>query len=463
MSTKTTLFLIVGLALAIRLLFLEHNYFWIDEQQSALSANGISTNTTLGSNSFSSLDVKNEKTLGNMVKANIDRDSGNGILYSLVLFSWTDLFGNTALSTRLVSVIFSLFTVILIFYFTNAHYRDGTAGRFAALLFSVHPMAITSAQEARSYSMAIFFITLSVFLFLNIIQGREKTRGWAVIGYGISSGLALLSHYLTLYILVAEVIIATLFLRDFTVWRKVVMAGLIALFVLITWMSLGGWEGIQIMGERNENYIRLSNQDPTHSFYGKATASSTLAGVIQVLTNLFGVSFQNGGMRIRESLPFFIPLLLVIISYRKIFKQQLSTYLPLSILIFSAPLFAVLLSVRSGHMVSFQSLYANFSVPFVCIFFGLLMAKIVDTNHVINKISVVLYLLIIISSSIVVFANDRHEGNHSTNPEMVAHQIESNYVKGDTVTFKSWEEALLVNMYFKNEEIIQQVKADHTH
>lgn len=70
-------------------------------------------------------------------------------LYYLTLKSWSSVFGYSEIGLRSLSVLLSLFSVILVFRFY---------GFWPSLLLSVNPLFLYYSQEARMYSMVTLFV-----------------------------------------------------------------------------------------------------------------------------------------------------------------------------------------------------------------------------------------------------------------------------------------------------------------
>jgi len=81
------------------------------------------------------------------------------------------LFGVNKFAARLPSVIFNIFSVILI-YFVGSHFFDRKTGLIAALLMGIAPFEIVWARTCRMYSMYQFFYLCSVFSFYKGFEGK---------------------------------------------------------------------------------------------------------------------------------------------------------------------------------------------------------------------------------------------------------------------------------------------------
>ena len=227
--------------------------------------------------------------------------------------------------------------------------------------------------------------------------------------------------------------------------------------LLLVWMLNGGIEGIKFMSARGEMYVKLSQADPDNPFYGEANFRTIATGFFQMVTHMLGIGFQYSGLRIRETLPFLlVPLLLVYLNRRKL-NEHRRLLIILLIFALAAPLFAVLLALLTGHTVSFQVLYTNFSVPFVCLILALIIQITWRNGNLTGRILIAVYCLMMIFSASIVMVTERHHAGGDRNLEADARKMESNYQPGDTLIFATSQEALLRNLYFRNPAIFQKV------
>lgn len=148
----------------------------------------------------------------------------NQILYYLVLRPWHHL-GESEATLRSFSALFSTCAVAL----TCALGRRlfGTAaGVAAAAVLSIHWLAIGTAQEARSYGLTVFLVTLAA-LFLERVVASDRRRD--VVGWSLASGLALYAHFFAIFPVFAQVISLPLAGRGSAVRRRPVAAGALAI------------------------------------------------------------------------------------------------------------------------------------------------------------------------------------------------------------------------------------------
>ena len=86
-------------------------------------------------------------------------------LYYLLLHFWTRLFGETESAVRMLSVVFSVLTVFVIYHLALKLFDRRTA-IFTALLTTLSPLQVFYAQETRMYAQLACLSTISVYLFL---------------------------------------------------------------------------------------------------------------------------------------------------------------------------------------------------------------------------------------------------------------------------------------------------------
>lgn len=122
-------------------------------------------------------------------------------LYPVLLNRWMSLFGESDLAIRSLSALFSLSSILAVFWLTRLLFGAGPA-LFAALLQAVSPFDIHYAQEARMYSLTILLSSLSCATFFKLLGTRRlSAKTWATLFVYAGSTWALInSHYTALFI-----------------------------------------------------------------------------------------------------------------------------------------------------------------------------------------------------------------------------------------------------------------------
>lgn len=197
---------ILVLGAALRLLYLGHFSYWLDESESVFFAR-------LHWPAFVSMVV---------------HDEANMTLYYLLLRPWL-LLGTGEAAVRSLSVIFSVATIPLL-YALAARMFGVRVGLIAALLVAVNEYHVAYAQEARGYSLLLFLLTIAALSYVAGVERPTRTR-W--ITYTVASVLAVYSHFFAIFVLAAQWA-SLVFLRPRDVpWKPLLASALvIGLFLL---------------------------------------------------------------------------------------------------------------------------------------------------------------------------------------------------------------------------------------
>lgn len=110
-------------------------------------------------------------------------------LYHVILHFWQLYFGNSLFTVRLLSLLFLLATIPVVYVLGKQVLRPGWA-LFAASVYSFLPFMNWYGNEGRMYTLLAFFATLSQLYFVRIIQGKKSWRG-----YGLTAIVGAYSHY----------------------------------------------------------------------------------------------------------------------------------------------------------------------------------------------------------------------------------------------------------------------------
>jgi 4-amino-4-deoxy-L-arabinose transferase-like glycosyltransferase len=109
----------------------------------------------------------------------------------------TSLFGETVFGIRIMAIIFSTLSSIVLYYFGKRVFDDRT-GLLSAILIQVIPLFAVYGVIFTIDSPLIFFWTLSLYLFWEVINQPEPSSSKARIQWsmlGLSVGLGLLTKY----------------------------------------------------------------------------------------------------------------------------------------------------------------------------------------------------------------------------------------------------------------------------
>jgi hypothetical protein len=120
-------------------------------------------------------------------------------LYDVVTMGFFRVFGVSVVSARLVSVVFSLLSLWVVFELASRMY-GAKAGLVASVLLGLFPGYFWLSQVAMIETMLVFFFTASLFFFFSWLRSRQDKM--LVFG-GLALGLGFLTKY---QVLVAGVV-----------------------------------------------------------------------------------------------------------------------------------------------------------------------------------------------------------------------------------------------------------------
>jgi len=140
--------------------------------------------------------------------------------YNPPLFYWIEhfmlYFGNNEFILRFAPAVIGTSTIPLI-YFLGKIFLDRNCGIVMAALITISPFHITYSQEARAYTMMLFFLTLALIFFFKALQ-TNAVRSWVL--FGVFSGFAFWTHFYAI-IPVISLFIVALGLNARKIWNEV--------------------------------------------------------------------------------------------------------------------------------------------------------------------------------------------------------------------------------------------------
>lgn len=131
----------------------------------------IDKNSGLWFDEMSTYIFSSEKFPFGILKTLLNHDA-HMPLYYLCLNLWMKLFGNSDILLRLFSVIFGVLTIPALYYLGKT-YKSKKFGYLVATLGCLSPVLIYYSQEVRFYSAVVFLSTLSLLLFLKLLDSKK--------------------------------------------------------------------------------------------------------------------------------------------------------------------------------------------------------------------------------------------------------------------------------------------------
>jgi len=127
-------------------------------------------------------------------------------LHILLLHLWMKVFGKSAISARMLSLIFGMLTIYFSYLLSTLVFSKPTYKLLTALFVSINPLLILYSQEARNYSMLTTFTVAAIYFTFRM---NSKARLKVYLYFILFSLLGLYTHNL-FTIIMASITIATL-------------------------------------------------------------------------------------------------------------------------------------------------------------------------------------------------------------------------------------------------------------
>lgn len=122
-------------------------------------------------------------------------------LYYLLLHYWIKLCGDTEAAARMLSALFGILAILVI-YRLAALLFDRATGLLSALLLALSLFHIEFAQEARMYALLALLSLCSLYFFLKLFD--EEARASALVAYVLTTSLLIHTHVYGFFIIIAE-------------------------------------------------------------------------------------------------------------------------------------------------------------------------------------------------------------------------------------------------------------------
>lgn len=242
-------------------------------------------------------------------------------LYYILLKTTVLILGDSDLSLRLLSVLFGLTSIVIMYYFTKDIFDIKTA-RITSILYATSYFLIYYAQEARSYTLLISLSLLSVYLFYKCLN-KNKITYWVL--YSLVSILAIYTHYFMGFILLFEGIYFLIFIKKN---KKIILSWILSSLSIV--LAFSYWIFNVLLksdflnpktNQSNISWIVKPNLDSIYQLFNNFTGNLIGHNIFALLVFLTFLllfilnkdSFKEKGYIL---LYFFFPLTLVfLISY----------------------------------------------------------------------------------------------------------------------------------------------------
>jgi len=157
-------------------------------------------------------------------------------LYYFLLHYWIIVFGTSESTVRLLSVLFGVLAIPMIYVVGRQLFNKET-GLVGALILALSSFNIYYSQETRMYSLMALLALLSMYFFWRFLRQSNLVSS---VGYVLSTTLLVYTHYYSWFVVIAQnIYVVTLLLlskhrayrlRDWAVLQAIVVA------LFVPWM-----------------------------------------------------------------------------------------------------------------------------------------------------------------------------------------------------------------------------------
>lgn len=167
-------------------------------------------------------------------------------LYYVLLDIWTALFGYAEWSVRLLSTVFGICTIIVIYRIGSELYTE-RIGLLSAGILSVSPFHIWYAQEARMYTLFALLASLSFLFFIKSLGSDTDYKYVALyIGSTVTAGY---THVFGLFVILSQFI--------FVITEELVSAEGIDRTTVVRWATIQAAVGVLLLPYLRILLVRL--------------------------------------------------------------------------------------------------------------------------------------------------------------------------------------------------------------
>ncbi|WP_181404501.1 ArnT family glycosyltransferase [Asticcacaulis tiandongensis] len=188
------------------------------------------------------------------------------------LIHLTTLIGGNGEAFVRLSAPFLHFGTALLLWATGRRWFNDATGALAALVYSFMPAVVLSSAIISTDAPLLFFLSLSLYIYVRLIEGAADARLKTALALGAAFGLAFLSKYACLYFLIGASAHALLSPRVRKSWSWLSLAAFAAAFALVIspnllWNAAHGFQTVSHTADNaNWQASRMFNLDSLTAF-----------------------------------------------------------------------------------------------------------------------------------------------------------------------------------------------------
>lgn len=203
---KALIIVVLALGICFRCVNLEGKVFWVDEVATAIRVAGYTRAEV--TEAIAQMPTISVETLRGFQRINPQKNFADSLaalskspehapLYFILTRLWTQLWGSSITTLRSLSTVFSVVSLVGVFWLARELFLSQSTAAIALALLSVSPFFISYAQEARPYSL---WTALLLFCAIALLRANRlnTASAWAV--YSLTLALNFYTSLLSLLV-----------------------------------------------------------------------------------------------------------------------------------------------------------------------------------------------------------------------------------------------------------------------
>lgn len=423
---------------------------WYDETISVLCSKGINYDTPVSLASACNLNgstIQQLNTSSNVFTATV-LDNGNSFLYNISLHWFTGIFGNSLSSYMLFSKLCAIASLIGLYLLCGLLWGNSVFTSLAVILLLADNNFTGMSHEVRAYSMATCLVTFAILYCYKFIYQASKPLYLFLTG--LFAVAAILSHFLTVYIILVILIalVVTKKAALFSIKNIVAMAIPFTIAGIFFYFSI---KGLQVMSHQN---AKIQAKALATGFSLSEVAARTMRFTAINFKAVFPTIFNNAVV-VAVSFLFIVGLYIASIK-TAIGDVQKRNLRLLFILGASGSVFLALLCVKSHHYTALYYRYFSFCIPFATLSIVYALYLLSQSPRIPKlATSTVSGIVLLPAVGLFLLTLQKNNPQLTFNHVAVANQILRNNIA--TIEVPNWEDALLVQCFLPKEYKINYV------
>jgi len=434
---KINLFILFACMLLVLLLPFKKEV-WYDETISMMCSKGVNSNAPIAipdSVVYSSSQLHQLNTLPNVFAATVV-DNSNSFLYNVCLHWFTLAFGNSLNTYVLLSLIFGVLTLLVVYYLSVSLLGNNLFVSLVTVLLYTDVDFMGMSHEIRAYIMGMMLSALAGISFFRYVNGGSRPINLFLTA--LLSVAVILTHFLSVYIVLVFVVsLLVIYKKDFFTVRN--MLALVLPILLIAIFFYFSISGIQVMNTQNSK-IKAKSIAEGFSYL------KVLMGTLKFLSLNFKLTFPAF---INKYAVIIVSALSVVLLYVAAVRHATSNVVRRNLhLLFllgsSSSLFLAVLCIKSGHYTALYYRYHSFAIPFSILFVAYALWVLWNRYKLYNfRLMGVIAVFLLPSLGYYIISVKTHKARLSYNHISVAAEIVKNNVTEIEVPL--WEDAYLIH------------------